>query len=410
MDDTNAARNTGNAQEPTQSAGCGGVILDSSTQPGPIRLATTAESTDGVERWVVTRYEDAVAALSDPRLSSERAYSTAGAGDQTHEGDMLKHTMIAADPPDHTRLRKLVVRAFSAKRVEALRPRVQRIADELLDAVAAPREDPMDIVETFAFPLPVRVISEILGVPDDVRDRLLGSGGGPGQPITIVPADATRAVMAELIDARRIRPADDLLSTLVAAHEQERLSDAELVNTAGLLFAAGHATTVNLIAGGVLTLLRHPEQLAELRSDPTLISSVVDELLRHVPPVPAVSRYALDDVEIGGVTIPRGSHVDVALVTANHDPHKFADPEDFDIHRVGGEDVAFGHGIHFCLGARLAKLEGEVAIGTLLRRFPDLTLADASGTGDTIGLGEGRPVWVYVNGTPAVAAAKERNA
>lgn len=399
MDDTDAA------------AGPGSCI-----KPGPVRWVTAAESPDGIERWIVTRYDDAVAALSDPRLSTQRAYQAdagtpancADAGTQANDGDSLSQTMLTADPPDHTRLRKIVVRAFSAKRIERFRPRLQQIADELLDALAACGDDPVDLVETFALPLPVRAISELLGVPRDQCDRLLKSAGLPGPHRGIVvPTEAVSGTLAELIAARRGKPADDLLGTLAAAHERGQLTDTELINTAVLLFAAGHHNTAILIASGVLTLLQQPERLAELRSGTSPVSSAVDELLRYRPPATGVPRHALEDVEIGGVTIPGGSYVQVVLAAANHDPSKLADPDTFDIHRAGGEGLAFGHGIHSCLGARLAKLEGEVAIGTLLRRFPDLTIASLPGAGENlpkpISHGDGWLLPVHLHGTPAAS-------
>ncbi|HLX49674.1 MAG TPA: cytochrome P450 [Streptosporangiaceae bacterium] len=384
---------------------------------GPVRrVAAAAQSPDGIERWVVTGYAEAVAALSDPRLSTQRAYEAgagsqvncADAGTQATDGNRMRQTMLTAGPPDHTRLRKIVVRAFSATRIEALRPRVQQIAGELLDALAARDEDPVDLVETFALPLPVRVICEILGVPRDQCDRLLKSAGLPGPHRGIVvPVDAISATLAELIAARRRQPADDLLSTLTAAHEQGRLSDTELINTAVLLFAAAHHNTAILITRGVLTLLQHPQQLAEVRSGATHVSSAVDELLRHHPPAVAVPRHALEDVEIGGVAIPGGSYVQIVLAAGNRDPAVFTAPDSFDIHRAGGEGLAFGHGIHSCLGTRLAKLEGEVAIGTLLRRFPGLAIAATPDGGSEppkpVSHGDGWLLPVHLNKAPAIA-------
>lgn len=353
--------------EPTKPTGCG-QLLDFVTETGPVRRISGADG--DVERWLVTRYADVRAALANPRLSSTRAY-TDDLMDPAHDAGSLEHSMIAVDPPDHTRLRKLAVRAFSAAKIEALRPRVQQLTDELLDAAVNDAADGVvDVVAALAFPLPVRVISEILGVPEDVRERLLANGDSSG----MVPMDVVSEAMTELIQARRGRPSDDLLGDLVTAHEAGRLSDAELTSMAVMLFAAGHVTTVHLIRTGVVTLLDHPDQVADIRREPSLLAAAVDELLRHAGPVPAVARYALDDTEVGGVTIPRGSHVTVALTTANHDHDEFANPDAFDVHRDGGVDVAFGHGIHFCLGARLAKLETEVALGTLLRRFPHLDL------------------------------------
>lgn len=370
--------------EPAKNAGCGGLSIDPAAAPGPIRLASSDESPDGIERWVVTRYEDAVAALSDLRLSNQNAYGSPGTA-QAHEGDLLTGTMIGLDPPDHARLRRLVVRSFSAKRIEALRPRVRQIADDLLDALAG--QETTDIVTTYAFPLPVQVISELLGIPPDVHEHLLrqatAADSATDSTIRMIPQATVTAAMENLIDQhstqqhtqQSTQPPGDLLTTLITAQADGQLSHRELVQTAALLFTAGHVTTVYLIGGGIATLLHHPEQLDELRRDPTLVSSAVDELLRHAGPVPSIPRYALQDVNIGGTTIPAGSHVTVALTTANHDPAAFTNPSSFDIHRDIPGDVAFGHGIHFCLGARLAKLEAEIAIATLLRRFPTLALA-----------------------------------
>ncbi|GGM80663.1 cytochrome P450 [Longimycelium tulufanense] len=350
-------------------ATCSGPLGQHFPEPGPVRYLPGEDG--GVGRWIVTRYADVVAALTDPRLSNK---SYAAADPTSHEpNDQLGWSMVAADPPDHTRLRKQVVRAFSAKQVETLRPRVQRIVDELLDAVAV--SDEIDLVETFVFPLPVRVICHILGIPRTACDRLLDAAHTAEVPAAGVPLECAENVLREVIDDRHARRTDDLLGGLVTARNNHKLSDTEVLELARLLFVSGHLTTVTLISHGIAALLDDPELRALLRDSPAHVSSMVDELLRCAGPVPSVPRYAVEDVDIGGAVIPGGSYVAVMLMSANHDPITFTDPHAFDIHRRTRDDVAFGHGIHFCLGARLAKMEAELALGTLVGRFPDLAPA-----------------------------------
>jgi cytochrome P450 len=277
--------------------------------------------------------------------------------------------MIALDPPDHTRLRRLVAREFSAKHLESFRPRVQRLADELLDAIAG--REQVDLVRTFSFPLVVRVLCALLNFPEQLTKRLVPDGGEPR-----FPGEAAYEAVVELIELRRAEPADDIVTDLIAAHAEGKLSDDELIGMPVMVLFAG-LSTVQLIGNGVLTLLQYPDQLAELRRDPGLVPSTVDEVLRYVSPAASVTRYAVEDVEIGGTRIPAGSQVRLLTGSAGHDPAKYPDPERFDIHRGAVHDLAFGNGIHFCLGGHLAKVEGQVAIGTLFRRFPDLTLAES---------------------------------
>ncbi|GGO87990.1 cytochrome P450 family protein [Wenjunlia tyrosinilytica] len=352
---------------------------------GPVRHVVLP---DGSEHWAVSRYADAVRVLTDPRMGSEarRALTPAGAAPgRSHPGDhMMNGTLMDRDPPSHTRLRRLVGRMLAA-RVERMGPRIQEITDELLDALEGQQH--ADLVEALAFPLPIRVIGELLGVPHRDLPGLRRIGGDLLGFVTDqrsardarATLSRTREYLALLIAAKRSRPGHDLLSELVAAQAADgrRISDDELLAMALLLLVGGHETTVQLIGTGVLTLLTHPRQLAALRRDPAaLLPGTIDELLRFDGPTsPGLFRYTLDDVEVGGVTIPRGSRVLIVLGAANRDPRRFPHPDLFDIGRQDNPHVAFGHGAHFCLGARLARLEGRVAIGSLLKRFPDLRLA-----------------------------------
>jgi cytochrome P450 len=349
------------------------------TEPGPIRLLDAEESPDGRPQWILTRYDDIVAALSDARLTPRgRTYPSDCAAaqllvrEQKQPADWVGDSMIAMDPPDHTRLRKLAVRYFSAKNVEALRPRLQEIADELLDAIVAREDQQVDLVKAYAFPFFVRVFCELLNVPEPIRKQLL-----PDEIVKpIIPVEVGYTAVVELIEQRRAEPADDMMTTLIAAHDEGTLSYDELV-AMPLLLLFGGITTVPLIGNGVMTLLQHADQLAQLRDDPALVSSTVDEILRYVSPTVLLSRFTTEDVEIGGTTIPSGSHVRMVVGSAGHDPARFDDPERFDIHRNDGHALAFGHGIHYCLGALLAKLEGEVAIGAVIRRFPHLSMTES---------------------------------
>ncbi|GAA3067420.1 cytochrome P450 [Streptomyces goshikiensis] len=341
-----------------------------------------------LDAWVVTRYEDGLAALSDSRLSSDvRDASDARLLRQlpTSGGEALMGNMLRSDPPDHTRLRRLVSKAFTAHRVAGMRPRIQAIADQLLDAVAPAGR--ADLVADFALPLPVTVISELLGVPlDDRRDfqrwtnRIVTRGAEPPDPAVVNEAyQHMRAYVTELVRAKRAAPGDDLLSGLIAARDEEqRLTEDELVAMVFLPLAAGHITTVNLISGGIAMLLTHPAQLDLLRSDPELLPGAIEEFLRYDGPVsPGIARFAREDVEIAGVTVPRGATVLIGSAIADRDPARFPDPERLDITRQDNAHLAFGHGIHYCLGAPLARLEGQIAIAAALRRLPGLALAVA---------------------------------
>ncbi|MBZ9645506.1 cytochrome P450 [Streptomyces sp. PSKA30] len=352
-------------------------------EDGPVRHAVIA---GGLEAWLVTRYEDGLAALSDPRLSSDvREASDPRLLQQlpATERESMLRTMLRADPPEHTRLRRLVSRAFTARKVAELRPRVQEITDRLLDAVAP--AGAADLVEDFALPLPVTVISELLGVPTADRhdfqrwtDDMILRGTEPPDPAVVNEAwQHMRSYLTELLAAKRARPQEDLLSALITARDEEqRLDEDELIAMAFLLLVAGYITTVNLIGGGIAALLAHPGQLRMLRDDPALLPDAIEEFLRYDGPVnPGIARFAREDVTIGGVTIPGGATVLIASAIADRDPARFPDPDRLDITRRDNAHLAFGHGLHYCLGAPLARLEGQVAIGTTLRRLPDLALA-----------------------------------
>ncbi|MFE2141801.1 cytochrome P450 [Streptomyces sp. NPDC059456] len=352
-------------------------------EDGPVRRAVIA---GGLEAWLVTRYEDGLAALSDTRLSSDvRDASDTRLLQQlpeTERESMLSN-MLRSDPPDHTRLRRLVSQAFTARRVAGMRPRIQAVADRLLDEVVPAGR--ADLVAEFALPLPVTVISELLGVPVDDRhdfqhwtDRMIRRGAEPPDPAVVNEAwRHMRAYVTELIRDKRAEPGDDLLSGLITARDEEqRLTEDELVAMVFLLLVAGYITTVNLIGGGIAALLAHPGQLDLLRSDPALLPGAIEEFLRYDGPVnPGIARFAREDAEIAGVRIPRGATVLIGSALADRDPARFPDPDRLDITRQDNAHLAFGHGIHYCLGAPLARLEGQIAIGTALRRLPGLALA-----------------------------------
>ncbi|KOV66946.1 cytochrome P450 family protein [Streptomyces sp. MMG1121] len=333
------------------------------------------------EAWLIVGYEEARAALADLRLAKD----TSKIGVTILEQEMVGKHLLATDPPQHTRLRSLVTRAFTMRRVEQLRPRIQQITDELLDEMLPAGRG--DLIGSLAYPLPITVICELLGVPDMDREefRKLSTG-------VVAPADEQTAndavvrlgaYLTDLIEDKRCSgPTDDLLSDLIrtTAEDGDRLSAQELRGMAFLLLVAGHETTVNLIGNGVHALLAHPGQLAALRADMNLLDGAVEEMLRYEGPVhSATYRFAAEPLEIAGAAIEKGEHVVVSLTAAQRDGDRFGDPHRFDIHRDTRGHLAFGHGIHFCLGAPLARLEGRIAVGTLLRRAPGLALDGTPG-------------------------------
>jgi cytochrome P450 len=336
--------------------------------------------------WLVTRYADVRAALADPRLHKDWAGKLTEPGwvpDQV-TGYLSVH-MLNADPPAHTRLRKLVSKAFTARRVAGLRPRVEAVTAALLDAAqarAADGEEVIDLIPAFAFPLPVTVICELLGVPVDDQaefrewsNAVLNDGGEPGAFYTA--ASSMFHYFTRLVADKRARPADDMISALTQATDSgDSLDERELIAMLFLLLVAGHETTTNLIASGTLALLTNPAEFERLRADRSLLPGATEELLRYANPLNhATERFTLEPIEIGGVTIPAREWVLCVTSSANRDPARFPDAGRLDVGRDAAGHVSFGHGIHYCLGAPLARLEGEIAFGALLSRFPSLSLA-----------------------------------
>ncbi len=338
--------------------------------------------------WLVTRYDDAVTVLKDPRFINDRAKA------QTPEQAArmpwipalfkpLERSMLNMDEPDHNRLRGLVHKAFTPRLVANMLGRIRTLTEELLDAVQA--KGRMDLIRDYALPLPTTVIAEMMGVP--VQDRhkfhrwsnalISTSGSTWGMLGMLHPLWAFLRYIRKQIRIRQAEPRDDLIGALVQAREDgDRLSEDELLAMIFLLLFAGHETTVNLIGNGLLALLEHPAQMDRLREDPDLIKPAIEELMRYDSPVQMASeRYAREEVTIGGVTIAPGETVHAVLGSANRDERQFDRPDDLDIARDPNRHLAFGQGVHYCVGAPLARLEGQIAINALLRRFPDLRLA-----------------------------------
>ncbi|GGU36551.1 cytochrome P450 family protein [Lentzea flava] len=341
----------------------------------------------GLKVWLVTRYEEAKIALTDPRISKDvqagghvfELHSPPD-GPRRPPASTFSENMLNMDPPNHTRLRKFVTKAFTARRIELMRPRVEEIAAELIAKMND--GDEIDLLEAFAFPLPITVICELLGIPIDNRDEFRGWSNtllSYGTPEQIAEASGKMAqfLIGHVDRVANEAPDDTFFSALVHADESgDRLSHAELVSMAFLLLVAGHETTVNLIGNAVLALLRNPDQLQILKDRPELIPASTEEFLRLEGPVNiATFRYTAEPVELGGVTIPAEELVMVSLIAANRDPEKYENPDQLDVTRSAQGHVAFGHGIHFCLGAPLARLEFDVALTQLLARFPNLQLA-----------------------------------
>ncbi|MCC3778105.1 cytochrome P450 [Streptomyces sp. UNOB3_S3] len=350
------------------------------------------ELPSGVEAWLVTRYADARQALADQRLSknpvhhSESAHGKGKVGIPGERSANLMTHLLNIDPPDHTRLRRLVSKAFTPRRVAEFAPRVQELTDQFIDGFVEKGE--ADLIHEFAFPLPIYAICDMLGVPredqDDFRDwagMMIRHGGGPRGGVAR-SVKRMRTYLAELIHRKREDPGEDLISGLIRASDHgEHLTENEAAAMAFILLFAGFETTVNLIGNGTYALLRHPEQRARLQralaeGDESLLATGVEELLRYDGPVElATWRFATQDLVLGGQRIAEGDPVLVVLAAADRDPGRFTDPDTLDLARRDNQHLGYGHGIHYCLGAPLARLEGQTAIATLLRRLPDLSLA-----------------------------------
>ncbi|HEY7764454.1 MAG TPA: cytochrome P450 [Aestuariivirgaceae bacterium] len=336
--------------------------------------------------WLLSRYDDVQKLFRQPGLSKDfRNAPPSPLGGRDATSPAGTPTMLRLDPPDHTRLRSLVSKAFTPRAVEALQPRIQTIADDLLDAV--PTDVPFDLMQAFANHLPVIVIAELLGVPAADReqfktwstDLILGAGAFRS-PDARARREAARAQLLayfeRVVQERRREPRADLISALIKAEEQgDRLSEAELLDTCILLLVAGNETTTNLIGNAMLALLQHPDQLQLLQRDSARIGQAVEELLRYDSPVQLLRRLLTTEIEIGGKCIAPGTVAIVLVGAANRDPDVFPNPDRLDITRRGASHISFGHGIHYCLGAPLARAEASIAITTLLRRFPRLQLA-----------------------------------
>jgi cytochrome P450 len=353
----------------------------------------------GIVRWVIARYDDVIAALDDPRLSNNLGHGIpelvrdgrSGDGEipvglraQIRAYELLGKAVGNCDPPQHSRLRKLVVPAFTARRVSNLRSWIAERTEQLLDEVANAAE--FDLMDALATKLPIQVMCELLGVPEEGADICRAAANVLGG--SVHNEDAAQAIIdslnafadyaSQLIDLKRQAPGDDVMSDLINAEvDGERLSPDELIAMCGFLLFAGHRTTVQVIGNGTLALLTNPGQLARLRADPGLLPNAVEEFLRFDGPVnPGLTRYALADIEIGGALIPKGSYVIVATAAANRDPASWDDPDELNLSRAFPQpQLAFGYGIHYCLGARLAKTEAQIAIGALLRRYARISLA-----------------------------------
>jgi cytochrome P450 len=351
---------------------------------GPVHEVTLA---DGHRAWLIVCHEEAKAALNHAGLSKDMHAALARDGTVVAEGlpgPAFARHMLSVDPPNHTRLRRLASAAFGRPRIAALRPRVQAIAGRLLDDLEACGGTIVDLVKGFAFPLPFTVISELLGVPEPEQNQLgnwfttlLAPSAAPEPPAEAMTASANIVqYLTGLLARKRAVPGEDLVTDLVRAADQDALSEQEMLSTIFQLVVAGHDTTTSLIGNGTAALLLHPEQRDALVADPALVPHAIEEILRWDAPVPhSTFRYTTQDVALGGTVIPAFAQVIISLAAANRDPARYANPGTLDIARADTSHLAFGHGIHHCLGARLARLEGVIAFTALHGRFPTMRLA-----------------------------------
>ena len=344
--------------------------------------------------WVLTRYVDVRAGLADPRLSADRispfvSHPSGRAKPEVRElGRFVGMWAVFTDPPRHTRLRSLLNRAFTSREVERLRPLIEELVNTLLDRVAGAGR--MDVIRDFAYPLPVAVIAEMIGVPREDGERFkawsdelaafIGSAAATDKYARAARGmTEMRDYFRRMVVARRAEPREDIMSRLIAAEERgDALSEDELVATCVMLLFAGHETTTNLIGNGLLALLQHPQELRALSDEPSLAASAVEELLRYDGPNQAMVRIATEDFDLDGRRIRHGDRLFLMLNAANRDPGQFSNPDRVDLCREPNRHLAFGHGIHFCLGAPLARLEAQIAFPALLRRLPSLALATDS--------------------------------
>ncbi|TQE30938.1 cytochrome P450 [Streptomyces ipomoeae] len=346
-------------------------------EAGPVHRIT---GTDGLPAWLVTRYDDVRQAIADPRLSLDKRNAKPGGYHGLALPPALDANLLNMDPPDHTRIRRLVTKAFTPRRVELLREPIRKTADALLDAIAPLGR--ADLISSYAAPLPITVICDLLGVTPGDRQDFRSWTDALVAPDPARPQKAKEAVRAMLgfftglLAAKRAAPADDLLSALIAVRDDEdRLSEDELMSLAFLILFAGYENTVHLIGNATLAMLSHPDQLAALRADPGRLGPAVEELARYDGPAPlAIRRFPTEDIRLGGVTVPAGETVLLSLAAAHRDPRRFAEPDRLDIDRDATGHLALGHGIHYCLGAPLARMETEIALTALLDRFPRLAL------------------------------------
>jgi cytochrome P450 len=384
-------------------------LFDRVREEGPVHEVTLS---DGHRAFLVLGYAASREALNHPDLSKDMLAALAADGSVVAEGlpgPAFARHMLSVDPPDHTRLRRLAAGAFRRARLEAMEPRIREIVDDLLDALAAGPE-PVDLVSGFARPFPFAVVGELLGI--DRSDQVLLAAwfatllapytGGEPPPAAVTASEAIVEYLGALVDSRWECPTDDLVGDLVRAAEDDLLTRQELLSTVFQLIVAGHDTTTSLIGNGMAVLLQHPDQRDALVAEPRQVERAVEEMLRFDAPAHhATFRYAVRDLTIAGVSVPAGVQVLVNLAAAGRDPDRNDDPDVFDVRRSGAAHVAFGHGVHHCLGAPLARLEAEIAFAELVRRFPEMRLAVPPedlrwGHGDGLVLRglSGLPVWL----------------